>query len=154
MSKRTKIMNIPTCVDACKDFLPGSSATIEQTTTTLMKSRDALSLEDKEIKANSGVRFPRQIPFCEVFLVETFNCAKIMKKITPLALTYSRETSQVWKASSWPTNPLRLRLTLAWKVKLEFKPHPLAKIPSISLLCQVPRGQEFNLRTGWLTLSQ
>lgn len=95
MSKRTKIMNIPACVSACEDFLPGSSATAEQTTTKLMKSRDApgVSLEDKEIKANSRVRFPRQTFL--VFLVQTFNCAKTMKKITPLAINHSRETSPV-----------------------------------------------------------
>lgn len=60
-----------------------------------MKSRDApgVSLEDKEMKANGGVRFPRQTPFCEVFLVHTFNCAKIMgKTITLFAINNSRET--------------------------------------------------------------
>lgn len=88
-------MNIPACVDVCEDFLPGSSATTEQTTTKLIKSRDApgVSLEDKEIKTNSGVKLPRQTPFCEVFLAQTFNCAKIMKKITLLAINHSRETS-------------------------------------------------------------
>lgn len=72
-------MNILAGVKACEDFLPGSSATIKQTTTKLMKSRDApgVSLEDKEIKANSGVIFPRQTPFCEIFLAQVFNCAKM-----------------------------------------------------------------------------
>lgn len=92
-------MNTPACVGACEDFLPGSSAIIVQTRTKFMKSREALwvSLEDNEIKANSGVRLSRHTPLCEVFLVRIFNCAKITekKKITPLAINHSRETSPV-----------------------------------------------------------
>lgn len=58
----------------------------------MTKSRGAAGVpsEDKETEVKTGVRFPNQTPFCEVFIVRISNCAMI--KITLLATSHSRES--------------------------------------------------------------
>lgn len=79
-SRKTKVMNVSARVGIFVDFLPVSSAAAHQwlATPRLMKSGDAAGVpsEDKETEVKIGIRFPKQTPFCEVFLVQISNCAK------------------------------------------------------------------------------
>lgn len=69
-NKTAKVRNVPACFDTCVDFLPVSSVTTHEwlATARLMKSRGAagVSSEDKRTEVKTGVRFPKQTPFCEV----------------------------------------------------------------------------------------
>lgn len=70
-NQKTKVVKVPACFDSRGGFLPVSSATTHEwlATERLMNSRGAAGVpsEEKGTEVKTGVRFPKQTPFCEVF---------------------------------------------------------------------------------------